>query len=403
MVYSPVLLDNGNMDWKTFVVFSAVCASVPAAEVTVIEQIVAKVNGDIITRGELDASRRMIETQLRQEKAPPAKIQEILKQQEGEVLRDQIDTLLMVQKGKELSINVDPEVTRELADIQVQSKISDPDKFRAWVQEQAGMSYEDLKLQMKNKYLTQRVIRQEVGGRITIAKVEMLKYYEEHKDEFVRQEQVYLREILVSSAGKTPEQAAAAERRAKDILARAKKGEKFHELARDMSDSESAKNFGEIGWLKKDEILPALRDLFNQKKGYITDVMKVDNGFAIFKVEERHEAGLAPFEEVENEITGRLYEPRMQPKVREFLTRLREEAFLEIRAGYTDSGAAPGKDTSWKDPAQLKPETTTKEEVAARRRRRLLWVIPLKSAPVKPSSETPAQPAPPAAPELVRP
>ena len=64
--------------------------------------------------------------------------------------------------------------------------------------------------------------------------------------------------------------------------------------------------------------------------------------------------------------------PRMQPKVREFLTKLREDAFLEIRAGYVDSGAAPGKDTAWKDPAQLKPQTTTKEEVAARKHKKKL-------------------------------
>src|SRR5579864_6530983 len=107
----------------------------------------------------------------------------------------------------------------------------------------------------------------------------------------------------------------------------------------------------------------------------------------------------------------------MQPKVREYLTKLREVAFLEIRAGYVDSGAAPGKDTAWKDPAQLKPETTTKEEVAARRRKRLLGIIPRKSGPVAPSVDaepakpaaatppapTPAAAAPAAAPEVARP
>ena len=249
------------------------------------------------------------------------------------------------------------------------------------------MPFEDMKQQMKNRALTQRVIRQEVGGRITIPKSELLKYYVEHKSELVRQEQVFLREILVSSVGKTPEQVAAAEKRAKDILARAKKGEKFPELARDTSDADSAKNFGEIGWFKKGDLNPSLQFLFKEKKGFITDVIKTDNGFVIFKLEERHEQGLAPFEEVENEITEKLYIPRMQPKVREFLTKLREQAFLEIRAGYVDSGAAPGKDTAWKDPAQLKPETTTKEEVAARKRKRLLGIIPRKSAPVKPASD----------------
>jgi hypothetical protein len=70
--------------------------------------------------------------------------------------------------------------------------------------------------------------------------------------------------------------------------------------------------------------------------------------------------------------------PQMQPKVRELLTKLRMDAFLEIRAGYVDSGAAPGKNTAWVDPAQLRPETTTKEEVASRKHmKRLLWTLPI--------------------------
>jgi len=359
-----------------------------AAEVKVIEQIVAKVNGDIITRGELEHSRQALEAELKQQGAPAAKMQELLKEKEADALRDQIDQLLLVQKAKELSIDVTAEVKKEMADIQMQNKITDSDKFHQWVQEQSGMPYEDLEQQMKNRSMTQRVIRQEVGGRITIPKSELLKYYEEHKNEFIRQEQVFLREILISSVGKTPEQVAAAEKRAKDILARAKKGEKFPELARDTSDAESAKNFGEIGWFKKSDLNPSLQHLFKEKRGYLTDVMKTENGFVIFKLEERHEEGLAPFEEVENEITEKLYVPRMQPKVREYLTKLREQAFLEIREGYVDSGAAPGKDTGWKDPAQLKPETTTKEEVAARKRKRLLGIIPRKSAPAKPASDS---------------
>ena len=87
------------------------------------------------------------------------------------------------------------------------------------------------------------------------------------------------------------------------------------------------------------------------------------NAFLILKVEERFEAGQASFEEVKNELQDRLTQPKMEGKVRTFLTQLREDAFLEIKEGYVDSGAAPGKDTRWKDVAQLKPQTTTKEEV----------------------------------------
>ena len=84
------------------------------------------------------------------------------------------------------------------------------------------------------------------------------------------------------------------------------------------------------------------------------------NGFLILRVDQHDAPGLQPFDAVENEITEKLYAPRMQPAVRAYLTKLRQEAFLQIREGYVDSGAAPGKDTSWQQAAKLKPQTVTK-------------------------------------------
>src|SRR5207245_3181641 len=152
-----VMWDNrSHMVTRVFVVFVSVLGGIASAEVKVIEQIVAKVNGDIITRGELERSRQTLEVELKQQKVPEDKMQELLKEREADALKDQIDQLLLVQKAKELNINVDAEVTRELADIQLQQKISDPDKFHQWVQEQSGMPFEDLRQQMKNQRLTQR-------------------------------------------------------------------------------------------------------------------------------------------------------------------------------------------------------------------------------------------------------
>jgi peptidyl-prolyl cis-trans isomerase SurA len=387
-----------------FATLAAFCFGVTAAEVKVIEQIVAKVNGDIITRSEIERTKMMMRAQLQQERVPPEKAAAMLAERESDILRDQIDNLLLVQKAKELGISVDSEVTRELAEIQSQNKIPDPDKFRVWVEEQSGMPFEDLKQQLRNGRLTRRVIQQEVGGRVTIPTAEMEKYYEEHKAEFMRQEQIFLREILVLAQGNPPDWTAA-EKKARDVLARAKKGEKFPELARDMSDAETAKNFGEIGWFKREQLIPELQTLFNQNRNYITDLIKFPNGFGIYKVEEKHEAGQAPFEDVQNEIHGRLMEERMRPRVREYLTKLRGDAFLEIREGYVDSAPAPDKDTAWKDPAQLRPETTTKEEVARSRRKRLLWVIPWKTEAIEeePETNTPARAPSTAGPEAPKP
>jgi hypothetical protein len=193
-----------------------------------------------------------------------------------------------------------------------------------------------------------------------------------------KESQVFLSQIVISTEGKSPAQVAVAEKKATDLATRAKKGEKFNELARDNSDDvETAKNGGQIGPMTKGLLDKPIEDLvFAQKKGYVSDPIRRPASFVILKVDERFEAGQAPFEEVKGEIQDRLTQTRMEPKVRVYLTSLREDAFLEIKEGYVDSGAAPAKDTRWKDVAQLKPQTTTKEEVAARVKRHLLWVIP---------------------------
>jgi peptidyl-prolyl cis-trans isomerase SurA len=194
---------------------------------------------------------------------------------------------------------------------------------------------------------------------------------------------------------------AAAEKKAKDLADRARKGEKFADLARQYSDAPTATSDGQLGSFKKGELRKEIEDVvFKQNKGYVSDPVRVPNGFEILRIEEHYAAGQASFDEVETEINAKLAEPRMQPKVREYLTQLRENAFLQIKPGYVDSGAAPGVDTSWKDPTQLKPETTTKEAVAASRRKKLLGVIPYghvgtpDSSPAPPPTVAPVEQKP---------
>ena len=380
----------------------AVCAAADNPPIKVVEEIAAKVNGDIITRGELTKKRTELEAEAKRQGLTGVRLQETVSEVAANALRDEIDQLLLVQKGKDLSINVDADVTRRLAEIQVQQRISDPDKFQAWIRDNAGVPFEDFKQNMKNQLLTQKVIGQEVMRNIVVPEPEMQKYYEEHKKEFVREEQVFLSQILISTEGKTPEQAAAAEKKAKDLVARAKKGEKFADLARDNSDdTETSKNGGYIGAMKRGIMDKALEDaVFKGKKGDVTDPFKRPQGFLILKVEERFEAGQASFEEVKNEIQDRIVQPKVDVEARKFLSRLREDAFLQIKEGYVDSGAVPGKDTRWQDMAQLKPQTTTKEEVAARRKKHILWVIPagtVNDTKTKGKTTTPSTPSAPAA------
>jgi len=356
-----------------------------AADPTTVEEIVAKVNGDIVTRGDLLKSREELSAALKQRGLTGTALQGAYNDGVKDILRDRIDQLLLVQKGKDLSINIDSEFSKYMAELQKQSGIADPDKFQEYVKQQTGVPFEDWKQETKNTMLTQRVVRQEVGGKMNIKRDEIQKYYDEHKSEFVRDEKVFLREILISTENKDAAAIALAEKKAKDLVARARKGERFPELARDNSDAVTAKNMGELGAFKKGDLNPVIEKLvWSQPKGYITDPVRVENGFEIFKVEEHQKEGQADLADVENEITEKLYMPRMQPAVREFLTKLRESAFLEIKSDYVDTGAAPGKNTAWADPGSLKAETTTKAEVAAKQRhKKLLGTVPIPGTTAK--------------------
>src|SRR5579864_4028441 len=128
-------------------------ASLFAADLAVVEEIVAKCNGDIVTRGDLDRSRKQLIEALRHEGLTGPALEQALQDQEKNLLRDRIDQLLLVQKGKDLNINVDGEVAKRIASIQKDSSIADPDKFHDWVKEQAGMPFEDFQSDMKNDML----------------------------------------------------------------------------------------------------------------------------------------------------------------------------------------------------------------------------------------------------------
>ena len=354
------------------VVMMAALPMAVAADIRVVEEIAAKVNGDIVTRGELDEQRKDLGTFLRQQRhLKGVELSEAEQQESKNFLRDKIDQLLMVQRAKDLNLNVDGEVAKRLAEMQVMTKIADPDKFHDFVRDNAGVPFEEYKQKMMSEMLVRRLIGQEIGARLAIPAPELHKYYEAHAAEFVRKAQVFLSQILISTEGKTPEQATAAEAKAKDVAARARKGEKFTDLVNAYSDDkETANAGGSLPPREKGMSLQPIEDFaFKEKKGSVSDPIRIATGFVVLRIDERYEAGQASFDEVKDQIQEVLSAPQIETKVRAYLTKLRLEAFLEVKEGYVDSGAAPGKDTHWHDIAQLKPQTTTKEEVAATHKR----------------------------------
>jgi peptidyl-prolyl cis-trans isomerase SurA len=368
-------------------------------ETAIVEEIIAKVNGDIILRSQLENAiseiRREVEAN---QEATPAQKQELLESREKNILSDLIDERLLVEKGEELEVNVEADVLRQRDSIMKRANITDIEEFERWVNQQTGMPIEDLMDRMRQQFLTQAVIGQQVSSRISVTREEIQKYYDEHKADFVRSEGVRLAEILISNEKATTEEALAeVEKKAREVHARVARGERFDEMARRFSDSEASKEQGgDIGIFRRGVLQKEIEDeVFAANPGYVTELMPVSRGWLILKVTDRRSEGQAELEEVSEEIRNILIAPRYQPAIREYLASLREDAYIEIRPGYIDVNAVEGKDTSWSDPAKLAPVTTTRDELLTKKKKKkLLWLIPLGGGDDQDSGDEPAAAVP---------
>jgi len=170
----------------------------------VVEEIIARVNNEIITKSELDKARAAAAEQAQQEcsaRCTQEQTQVAIEDGQKFALRDLIDQSLLSQRGKDMGISVEPDVVKQMDQIRQQNKLKDMDELEKAVTSQ-GINWEDFKNNIRNKILTQEVIRREVGGHITIGREDALKYYNEHKQEFVRPEQIALSAIEIKTEGK---------------------------------------------------------------------------------------------------------------------------------------------------------------------------------------------------------
>jgi peptidyl-prolyl cis-trans isomerase SurA len=342
---------------------------------TVVEEIIARVNNEIITRTEYARSRDQLKQELQQQDATTA--DRVFAEKQRDVLRDLIDQQLLLQKGKDLGITGDTELIKKLDEMRKQMNLGSMEELEKAAEAQ-GASYEDFKQNLRNQIITQRVIGQEVGSKMAMNKDDVRKFYDQHRAEMVRPEEVSLAEILI--APKTPAKAgagadgkpeppseaeteavlAAAQAKAQDLLDQVRKGAKFADLAKKYSDGPSAKEGGDLGTpFKRGTLSKELEDkVFALKAGEVTDVVRTKQGFVFLQVTEHQAAGIPTLKEMEPRIQDALYMQKLQPALRAYLTTLREEAYIDYKNGYIDSGASA---------KQTKPVVTAAKESNAKR------------------------------------
>jgi peptidyl-prolyl cis-trans isomerase SurA len=328
--------------WLIISVFLATGTLAAQTKSVIVEEIVARVNNDVITREDLDHARKSLIGEI-QDGCPtctPEQVNTQVAAKEKNLLRDLIDQSLLVQRAKDDNINVDADVIKRLDAIRQQYKMPDMETLEKEVTK-TGQDFEDFKTQIRNQLLTQEVIRKEVGSRIIISHEDVVKYYDSHKQEFVRPEMVVLREIFVSTEKKPEADIPTLRKKAEGLRDRViKNGDDFGELAKRFSDSPTAQQGGELGSFERSKLDPNISEkVFALNRGQMTDVIETKTGFEILQVHERYNAGEQPLDKVEPEISNRLYEQQMEPGMRAYLQTLREDSYLQVKPGYSDTAA----------------------------------------------------------------
>src|SRR5215467_14490091 len=304
-----------------------------------VEEIVARVNNEIITLTEYEKARQSSGDDAKQEcqnRCTPEQLQTNIEERQKNALRELIDQSLLVQRAKDMGISVKADMIKQLDQIRKQNKLESIDALEKAVKSE-GMNWEDFQSNIESHLLTQRVISSEVGSHVNINDNDVAKYYEEHKADYVRPEQVALREIVVNTQGKNPDELPALKKKAETALKRVQDGEDFGEIAKRLSDGSTKEDGGMLGVYKRGELSKELEDkVFVMKRNQLTDVLETKQGYLVLQVLEHYDEGQQSMEKVRNEIMDRLYSTRMEPAMREYLKTLREQSYVIIKPGYQD-------------------------------------------------------------------
>jgi len=303
----------------------------------VVEDVVARVNDQIISRSDVERSQQQLQQELQQGNLPTTDRE----QRQKDLLRDMIDQQLLLSKGKELGLNADAELVRRLDEIRKQNHLDTMEDLEKAARSQ-GVNFEDFKANIRNGVVTQQVVRDEVGRHLQLTQGHEQAFYEAHKEEFAQPEQVRLSEILVPLAADADGAVVTqAQKKADDIAAKVQAGGKFDELAKQNSGGPTAAQGGDLGAFKRGALAKVLEDqTFALKPGESTAPIRTRQGFVILKVTEHQLPGVPPMKEIEPQIQEAMYLQQMQPALRAYLTRLREEAYIDIKPGFVDTGGS---------------------------------------------------------------
>jgi parvulin-like peptidyl-prolyl isomerase len=302
-------------------------AAVFAGGQEVVEEIVAVVNDEIITLSEYKQQYDIAVAQLRAAKLPQDEMDKQSASLKKEFLNLMITELLLLQKARELNLNVGDQLKAQIEKIKTDNNLtSDADLRRAV--EQQGMSYEMWFKQYEEGMMRQAVLYTEVDRAIVLEDSEIVQYYKKNPAEFTTLTEYKLLAIYFATEGRTAE---ACEALKAAVDAKIKGGAAFADTAGELSDPPMKDAKGDLGTFKAGELDKALESPVEKlKPGETSAWVNTKNGWYLLHLAERKESFLRPFDDVRKEVEEKIYNGKRAAKSDEYIKTLRERSYVRI-------------------------------------------------------------------------
>ena len=324
----------------------AILALVPSSalaqegELQVVDEVIAQINDDVITLSMLKRESKERVDAMKQSGMSEQQAAEEVAKRQPELIATLVNEALLLQKGKELDLSneVEAEVNRRMLEVAKEQGITTIEKLDAAMRE-SGVDPAATRQTLRVEIMKQAVIQQEVDRKTFFGLTldELNKYFQTHQDKFRKPESVTISEIFLSSAGKNEAEVKA---RALELVAQLRAGADFGAVAAANSEREAngvrtaPQNKGKVGAFE----MPNLREdiansVRNVKVGGVSDPLRGNDGYQIFRVDERTPASTtANFNE--NQVREAITIERSEKNREDYLQGLRNEAYIKISESY---------------------------------------------------------------------
>jgi len=293
----------------------------------VVEEIVAVVNDDIITLSDYRQQYELTLAQLRAQQLPPEEYDKQYQQIKKELINVMVTELLLLQKARELSLNVSEQLKGMVEKIKTDNNMASDDDLRRAI-EREGMSYEMWLKQYEEGMMREGVLFTEVDRAIVLDDSEVVQYYKKNPAEFTTITEYNLRAVYLATEGRAAEECEALKT---GVDAKLKAGAAFADVAGELSDPPLKDVKGELGWSKSGELDKALETAVEKlKAGETSAWVNFKNGWYLLRLEEKKDSALRGFDDVRKEVEEKLFLEKRNAKREAFLKTLRERSYVRI-------------------------------------------------------------------------